>query len=202
MILSKTLRTPICIDPQFKAIACIKATHQHQNNVKLLRFDTTNDAVGELLKAITLGEIVVLEDVHAHIDPILMDLLEIKLLSWFSIHFSHQTSPTFACHLFTFIFYSSILPKCLLYTHKVFVIRMYFVVFFSSFPFVLHVACHFIIVSHQKLAADSLQKLAQSKSNIMMDFACIWSVIGQIRNSLHTCTRAQLSLILIQHCRH
>lgn len=112
MILSKTLRTPICIDPQFKAIACIKAAHQHQNNVKFLRFDTTNDAVGELLKAITLGEIVVLEDVHAHIDPILMDLLEIKLLSWFSIHFSYHL-PNF-CMLFIYLYslfaYSSILP--------------------------------------------------------------------------------------------
>lgn len=88
MILSRTLRTPICIDPQFKAIACIKAAHQRQNNVKFLRFDAT-DSVGELLKAITLGEIVVLDDVHASdIDPTLMDLLEIKLLSWFSIHFS------------------------------------------------------------------------------------------------------------------
>lgn len=99
MILSKTLRTPICIDPQFKAIACIKAAHQHQNNVKLLRFDATNDAVGELLKAITLGEIVVLEDVHAHIDPILMDLLEIKLLSWFTIHFSHHLLPPLPLHV-------------------------------------------------------------------------------------------------------
>lgn len=83
MILSKTLRTPICIDPQFKAIECIKAAHQRQNNVKFLRFDA-DDTIGELLKAIALGEVVVFEDVHAHIDPTLMDLLEIKLLlSWF-----------------------------------------------------------------------------------------------------------------------
>lgn len=102
LILSKTLRTPICIDPQFKAIACIKAAHQ--NPVKLLRFDTTTDTIGELLKAVTLGEIVVLDDVDAaHIDPILMDLLEIKLLSWFPIH------SFFLQHLFEI--YSRTLPQ-------------------------------------------------------------------------------------------
>lgn len=86
MILSKAVRTSICIDPQFKAIECIKTAHQRQNNVKFLRFDG-DDSISELLKAIALGEIIVFEDVHTHIDPILMDLLEIKLLSWFTISF-------------------------------------------------------------------------------------------------------------------
>lgn len=106
MILSKTLRTPICIDPQFKAIACIKAAHQCQNNVKFLRFDA-DDTIDELLKAIALGEIVVIEDVHAHIDPTLMDLLEIKLLSWFSsfLPFQHYIiSPANLSCLFFFLF--------------------------------------------------------------------------------------------------
>lgn len=128
MILSKTLRTPICIDPQFKAIECIKAAHQHQNNVKFLRLDTTNDAVGELIKAITLGEIVVLEDVHAHIDPILMDLLEIKLLSWFTIHFSHR------------------LPNlCMFYSATVFLFFLFLLLLFFHFA-KNHCACACILI--------------------------------------------------------
>lgn len=110
MILSKTLRTPICIDPQFKAIECIKAAHQCQNNVKFLRFDA-DDTIDELLKAIALGEIVVIEDVHAHIDPTLMDLLEIKLLSWFSsfLPFQHYIiSPANLSCLFFSLFFSFI----------------------------------------------------------------------------------------------
>lgn len=103
MILSKTLRTPICIDPQFKAIECIKAAHQCQNNVKFLQFDADN-TIGELLKAIALGEIVVFEDVRAHIDPTLMDLLEIKLLSWFP-SFSSIASFLFAVSFLLFFFF-------------------------------------------------------------------------------------------------
>lgn len=113
MILSKTLRTPICIDPQFKAIECIKAAHQRQNNVKFLRFDA-DDSIGELLKAIALGEIVVFEDVHAHIDPTLMDLLEIKLRGFHHFPHSHSLTHThslslaialclFACVCFFFV---------------------------------------------------------------------------------------------------
>lgn len=109
MILSKTLRTPICIDPQFKAIEWIKVAHQRQNNVKFLRFDA-DDTIGELLKAIALGEIVVFEDVHAHIDPTLMDLLEIKLLGWFPsfslYHFQRFTTLYFRISFFSLSFFS------------------------------------------------------------------------------------------------
>lgn len=138
MILSKTLRTPICIDPQFKAIACIKAAHQHQNNVKFLRFDTTNDTIGELLKAITLGEIVVLEDVHAHIDPILMDLLEIKLLSWFSIHFSHHTTLPQLLHV---VYLPLPLHPLCFHFIRINKYNIYFCCC-SSFPFVFHTHLH------------------------------------------------------------
>lgn len=119
MILSKTLRTPICIDPQFKAIECIKAAHQCQNNVKFLRFDA-DDTIGELLKAIALGEIVVFDDVHAHIDPTLMDILEIKLRGFH--HFPHSHSIAlclFACVSFLCVcrfFHSLFCRFCILFS--------------------------------------------------------------------------------------
>lgn len=80
MILSKALRTPICIDPQSKAIAYIRETNPCQNNIKYLKLGTDNVIV-ELKKAITLGEIVVIEDLNEYIDSNLSDLLEKRLIS-------------------------------------------------------------------------------------------------------------------------
>lgn len=81
MILSKALRTPICIDPQFSAMAYIRATHEHhQNNFKILRFDMDN-AMAQLKNAIAAGETVLFENVNDYIDPSLSDLLEKKLIS-------------------------------------------------------------------------------------------------------------------------
>lgn len=80
MILSKALRIPICIDPQFSAMAYIRATHKHQHNFKILRFDMDN-AMAQLKNAISTGETVVFENVNEYIDPSLSDLLEKKLTS-------------------------------------------------------------------------------------------------------------------------
>lgn len=87
LILAKTRQTPICIDPHSIAFDFIKMTHGCQNNIELLRFNMT-DIILKLEKAIAFGKTVIFDDIDEYIDPIFMDLLEKKLISWFLPHLS------------------------------------------------------------------------------------------------------------------
>lgn len=77
-ILSESLKSPLCIDPQINAMTIIRAIYP--NNIVTLQ-SNDNDIMSKIEQTILDGRTVVVEDLNEHINPHLLYLLEKNLNS-------------------------------------------------------------------------------------------------------------------------